>query len=112
MTITGPCIIGATGTNRERIVTLNGAPLNPRFDLRNHSPAGFNWGYNGSGPAQLALAICAAAFGDDVAALALYQGYKSHLIAGIKVDNWTLPLSEVVAWAEDQEEFRALRNRN
>ena len=29
--------------------------LRPRFDLRNHSPAGFEWGYGGSGPAQLAL---------------------------------------------------------
>jgi len=28
----------------------------PRSDLRNHSPNGFEWGYSGSGPAQLALA--------------------------------------------------------
>ncbi len=32
-------------------------PLPPRFDVRNHSPSGFEWGYGGSGPAQLALAI-------------------------------------------------------
>ena len=25
-------------------------------DLYNHSPTGFNWGYGGSGPSQLALA--------------------------------------------------------
>ena len=30
-------------------------PLDPRFDLRRHSPDGFNWGYCGSGPAQLAV---------------------------------------------------------
>ena len=39
------------------IVTVNGRPLNPRLDLYNHSPTGFEWGYCGSGPAQLALAI-------------------------------------------------------
>lgn len=40
-------------------VTVNGATLPPRHDLRNHSPDGFEWGYSGSGPAQLALAIVA-----------------------------------------------------
>lgn len=25
--------------------------LNPRLDLWNHSPTGFEWGYGGSGPA-------------------------------------------------------------
>lgn len=33
--------------------------LDPRLDLANHSPTGFGWGYNGSGPAQTALAILA-----------------------------------------------------
>lgn len=38
-------------------VFVEGASLDPRHDLRNHSPTGFAWGYGGSGPAQLALAI-------------------------------------------------------
>ncbi len=33
------------------------AALDPRLDVRIHSPTGFAWGYGGSGPAQLALAI-------------------------------------------------------
>ena len=33
--------------------------LDPRYDLQNHSPDGFAWGYEGSGPAQAALAILA-----------------------------------------------------
>ena len=37
-------------------VTVDGRRLNPRLDLWNHSPTGFEWGYSGSGPAQLALA--------------------------------------------------------
>lgn len=34
-------------------------PLDPHFSqqFRNHSPDGFEWGYGGSGPAQLALGI-------------------------------------------------------
>jgi hypothetical protein len=30
------------------IVTVNGRRLNPRFDLWNHSPTGFEWGSQGS----------------------------------------------------------------
>ena len=25
------------------VVTVDGAPLNPRFDLKRYSPAGFEW---------------------------------------------------------------------
>jgi len=46
-------------------VSVNDRPLNPRLDLWNHSPTGFEWGYGGSGPAQLALALLADHFGDD-----------------------------------------------
>ena len=59
----------------------DGVPLNPRFDLRNHSPTGFNWGYAGSGPAQLALALVADALGNDNLALSLHQRFKSRFVA-------------------------------
>jgi hypothetical protein len=40
-------------------VLVDGVKLDPKPSqkLRNHSPDGFAWGYPGSGPAQLALAI-------------------------------------------------------
>lgn len=54
--------------------------LNPRFDLANHSPTGFAWGYGGSGPAQLALAICADLLEDDERAMRVYQSVKFSVI--------------------------------
>lgn len=47
------------GVAATREVLLDGKPLDPARSLkvRDHSPDGFNWGYGGSGPAQLALAI-------------------------------------------------------
>jgi hypothetical protein len=57
-------------------------PLNPRHDLRNHSQT-FAWGYGGSGPAQLALAILADFLENDEMALKLYQKFKFHVIAGL-----------------------------
>src|SRR5437773_5148182 len=74
----------------QAIVTVNGQPLNPRFDLRNHSPNGFEWGYGGSGPAQLALAILANCLRDDEQALTLYQGFKWKVIASLPHEGWTL----------------------
>lgn len=48
-----------------RRVWLNGKEIFPSKSQKvyNHSPDGFNWGYAGSGPAQLALAICIELFG-------------------------------------------------
>ena len=61
--------------------------LPPRNDIRNHSPTGFQWGYGGSGPAQLALAILADHLADhledDIKALRLYQDFKSKVIAAL-----------------------------
>jgi len=72
------------------IVTVDGRRLNPRLDLRSHSPAEFEWGYDGSGPAQLALAILADHCGNDELALNLYQRFKWEVIAVLPRYQWTL----------------------
>ncbi len=59
--------------------------LKPRFDLRRHSPSGFAWGYGGSGPAQLALALIADAV-DDETAVRYYHQLKFRLIARLPGD--------------------------
>jgi Family of unknown function (DUF6166) len=72
------------------IVTVNGRSLNPRLDLYNHSPTGFEWGYCGSGPAQLALAILADHLSDDREALNLYQRFKWAVVVGLPRRRWIL----------------------
>src|SRR6185295_16253649 len=73
------------------LVTVNGRPLNPRLDLWNHSPSGFEWGYGGSGPAQLALAILADHLTDDRQALDIYQRFKWTIIAELpRKNDWKL----------------------
>jgi hypothetical protein len=54
--------------------------LDPRTDLANHSPSGFSWGYSGSGPAQLALAVLAHAASEETA-LRRYQDFKEEVVA-------------------------------
>jgi hypothetical protein len=77
------------------IVTVDGRPLNPRLDLYNHSPTGFEWGYCGSGPAQLALAILADHFSNDEQALNVYQRFKWAVIAELPKRRWTLSGNEI-----------------
>jgi hypothetical protein len=74
----------------DRIVTNGeGKVLDLEASLRvvNHSPTGFCWGYNGSGPAQLALAILLDHLnGDRAYALSIYQDFKDKVIARLPID--------------------------
>jgi hypothetical protein len=81
-------------------VTVDGRPLNPRFDLWDHSPSGFEWGYGGSGPAQLALALLADHTGDDEEAVALHQDFKRVVVARLPYRGWELTGSQMDTWLE------------
>lgn len=70
--------------------------LNPRFDLRNHSPSGFEFGYSGSGPAQLSLALLADALGDDGRTQDLYQKFKFKVIARLDGDHWEMSQGDIL----------------
>jgi hypothetical protein len=75
----------------EMVVTVNDSLLPLRLDLRNHSPTGFAWGYGGSGPSQLALAILADYLRDDHTALTLYMDFKWAVITRLPERKvWTL----------------------
>ena len=81
--------------------------LNPCLDVRNHSPTGFAWGYEGSGPAQLALAILidhykADGFSEKGAiarACEIYQRFKADVIAKQNQETpFNLHRSEIAAY--------------
>ena len=76
----------AQGYNDVDRVVYNGRgrqlDLEASLKVVNHSPTGFSWGYTGSGPAQLALAILLDRFnGDRKRALALYNDFMWKVIA-------------------------------
>ena len=85
----------------EVLVTVDGAPLDWRSSLavRNHSPTGPAWGYGGSGPAQLALAILLAVT-DAATAERFYQQSKWSVIAPIEADRRPLDAGDVLHWLE------------
>ncbi len=79
-------------------VTVNGLPLSPRLDLWNHSPTGFECGYGGSGPAQLALALLADHLKNDDEVVALHQRFKHEVVASLSPQGWTLT-DKQIEWA-------------
>ena len=71
------------------------------LELVNHSPSGFEWGYGGSGPAQLALALLLDYTGDEAFALDHYQELKTEVVSQLACagseGRWRLTASEIDA---------------
>lgn len=82
----------------------NAYRLVPRHDLVNHSPDGFSWGYGGSGPAQLALAILADFTGNDELARVWHQTFKDEFIAKLRMDMpFMIEGNDIDAWLNGNE---------
>lgn len=69
--------------------------------LINHSPNGFNWGYGGSGPSQLALGLLLAVTSDKDLSLRFYQQFKWDIVANLG-DTWEITEGSILAWIEQQ----------
>jgi hypothetical protein len=78
------------------VVTVDGKRLDPRYDLKRLSPTGFEWTYEGAGPAQLALALLADYLGDDRRALALYEPFMRAIVADLD-NSWELTSADIDA---------------
>ncbi len=79
--------------NGEAKAWLDGKSLSHSKSLKHvsHSPTGFNWGYGGSGPAQLAYAICHELYGASTARQ-VYQDFKWRFLVAIEGDSFDLAL--------------------
>ena len=82
------------GEWKTRRVWINRKELLPARSQKivNHSPDGFNWGYGGSGPAQLALAILLR-FLKKGKAVARYQQFKWDVIAELPQSDFEIDIN-------------------
>jgi hypothetical protein len=71
------CLVQDQASGFKRLLEIG-----PSLKLASHSPTGFAFGYAGSGPAQLALAILLDYTGDEQRALRWHQDFKQAWIAG------------------------------
>ena len=70
-------------------VTVDGVPLDPRFDLKTVCAEGFEWSYEGAAPAQLALALIADHTGDSNKALKTYDAFMRTVVANFN-NEWEM----------------------
>jgi hypothetical protein len=90
------------------VVVLDDAGIRPLRHFVRHSPTGFAWGYQGSGPAELARCILLDHFGitpsnDGWEADGLpvsYQAFKRDVIARQpQSEPWSITEEEIERWA-------------
>jgi hypothetical protein len=74
-------------------VSVDGEPLAERFDLKVVSPDGFEWGYEGPQPAQLALALLADHCGNDQA-LAHYDLFMREIVSNFN-NEWEMTGADI-----------------
>ena len=88
-------------------VWIEGRLLSPdrSQEIRNHSPDSFSWGYGGSGPAQLALALLLELTDEDFAR-ANYMNFKWQVIAKLRQDDFELRMLTIWKWIERWREER------
>jgi hypothetical protein len=91
------CSLNIRGTWETGQVWMDERELSPERSqaVVNHSPTGFSWGYGGSGPAQLALALLLEITTKDMALL-WYQDVKWQMIAKLPQADFTLDSQEIV----------------
>ena len=72
--------------------------------VKNHSPAGFNWGYGGSGSGQLTLALLLEVTHNEAVALACYHDFEARFIATIEFQHtdWEIPEEEIIGWLAEK----------
>jgi hypothetical protein len=78
------------------VVTVDGAPLDEKFDIRVFDRKGFEWSYEGSAPRQLALAILADHFRDADEAISRVELFMKSVIANLDND-WDLTTGDIDA---------------
>ncbi|NQU60598.1 MAG: hypothetical protein HQ512_05670 [Rhodospirillales bacterium] len=77
-------------------VTVDGQPLDERYDIERFTTMGFEWTYEGTEPHQLALALLADHLGDDERARALSEPFMKLVVADLDND-WVLNSNDIDA---------------
>ena len=108
-------IIKGKRVDRECVVVIKSdhiaAPLDPHTDLVNHSPDGFEWGYTGSGPTQLAFAImfeyAKSKFPLEIDAykyaIAHYIKFRNDFIANVQESMFEISFDQIEAWTQGED---------
>lgn len=94
------------GIYNNREVYIDDRFLDPGYsmEIRKHSPDGFAWGYGGSGPAQLALALLLD-FTTEEFAVKHYQDFKWDVVAKLHQKDFEIEESVITDWVNKRTEI-------
>lgn len=111
-------INGQRAADGRALVWVNGD--RPLPQVIHHSPTGFEWGYGGSGPADLALSILALVIGEEGETVRIFEGrtcgaqawqlhqlFKREVVAGFAHEAWSLSVGQVRQWMANREQIDA-----
>jgi len=87
--------LGPKEESSEVMVTVDGQPLKHRV---RHSPTGFEWGYLGSGPSDLALSILWDFLGCEPKRVE-YMKFKEQFVSQWG-DEWEITEEDLYTWLE------------
>lgn len=89
---------GFADQDRWNVMVTDGKITEPLRHIVRHSPDGFSWGFQGSGPAELAHCLLVDHLGHEVEP-AVYQAFKVEVIAGLPGDeSWEMHSEFVDYW--------------
>jgi len=76
------------------VVLVDGLLLDEAQSVKSICADGFEWSYDGDGPAQLALALLVDHFGDATRALAHYQDFATGIVANFN-NEWEMTGADI-----------------
>src|SRR5690606_28865690 len=95
-----------TGPGEVTVTVCENGVDRPLVHHPRHSPDGFEWGYGGSGPADLALALLWDRIGAEPSR-EMYQAFKADVVARWRTDMWAMGGSAIDRWIERWTALRA-----
>ncbi len=93
-------ILGYKCIYKEYAIFRDGNIIDTKIELKNHSPLGLSWGYNGSGSKQSALAILCDFTKDENFALKNYEDFNIDVIVKLPQKDCVLKYSEIQHWVD------------
>ena len=85
----------------KKVVYFDGIELNPRYDIFNLTRDGFDWGYNGTAPMQLSVAMLA-----QTTSIKNAKRYKSQFmlekLVKLPKNRWSITVAEIKIWLKNK----------
>ncbi len=75
-------------------MTVDGTPLDAQLSLQTFTDRGLEWGYEGDGPRQVALAILVQHIGDNDRALTLCEDFMLRVVANFG-NEWEMTSNDI-----------------